>query len=105
MENVVLLEIIIGLILAQTLFLVVLIRAAISTLVEEIAQLDVSIAEALRSIVENVNLEGIEPVNPLQMMLMKLVEGHLASRPLEARVIPGRASDGKFKSEKPLSAD
>jgi len=105
MENVVLLEIIIGLILAQTLFLVVLIRAAISTLVEEIAQLDVSIAEALRSIVENVNLEGIEPPNPLQMLLMKLVEGHLASRPIEARVIPGRSADGKFKSEKPLSAD
>ena len=105
MENLVVLQALILLILAQTLFLVVLIRAAIAKVVDEIADLDGSIAEALKSIVENVNLEGIEPVNPLQMLLMKLVEGHLASRPLEARVIPGRASDGKFKSEKPLSAD
>ena len=105
MENLVLLQAVFVLILVQTLFLVLLMRAAMSKIVEEIELLDGNIAEALRSIVENVNLEGIEPVNPLQMLLMKLVEGHLASRPLEARVIPGRASDGKFKSEKPLSAD
>jgi hypothetical protein len=104
MENLVVLQAVILLILAQTLFLVVLIRAAIAKIVDEIETLDSSIAQALQSIVENVNLEGIEPVNPLQMLLMKLVEGHLASRPLEARVIPGRASDGKFKSEKPLKA-
>ena len=105
MENVVLLEIIIGLILAQTLFLVVLIRAAISTLVEEIAQLDVSIAEALRSIVENVNLEGIEPPNTGQMLVMKIIEAIIANKPIDARVIPERGSTGRFKSEKPLSAD
>jgi hypothetical protein len=105
MENLVLLQSIIVLILAQTLFLVLLIRAAMSKIVEEIELLDGNIAEALRSIVENVNLEGIEPPNPLQMLLMKLVEGHLTSRPIEARVIPGRSADGKFKSEKPLSAD
>jgi len=105
MENLVLLEVIIGAILLQTAFLVLLMRAAMSQIVEELGILDESIAQALRSIVENVNIEGIEPPNPLQMLLMKLVEGHLSSKPIDARVITQRAVDGKFKREKPLKAD
>ena len=105
MDDLVALQIIIGVILTQTLFMVVLIRAAIAKIVEEIEMLDVSIAEALRSIVENVNLEGVEPVTNAQMLVMKIIDGIIENKPIDARIIQERSPSGKFKPEKPLKAD
>ena len=63
---------------------------------EQIAILDGKIAEALRSTLENLPIGDIEPINPMQMMLMQIIQDNMAKNP--AKVV-NRDEQGLFTSE------
>lgn len=92
MEHLVIIGGLCGLVLLQILFT----RKAVQILRSDLVNLDESIAEAIKSIMENVNIEGIEQPNPLQMMLFELIKGHMSTKPQDLAVIE-RGADGKFK--------
>ena len=43
--------------------------------------LDAKIAEALKNTLENLPIGDIEPVNPMQMMLMQIIQDNIAKNP------------------------
>ncbi len=63
---------------------------------EQIAVLDAKLAEALRSTLENLPIGDIEPVNPMQMMLMQIIQDNMAKNP--AKVV-NRDDQGLFTAE------
>ncbi len=63
---------------------------------EQIAVLDAKIAEALRSTLENLPIGDIEPVNPMQMMLMQIIQDNMAKNPAK---IVNRDDQGLFTAE------
>ena len=80
---------------AQALYFTMLIRNALQILQNDMQTLDESLAEAIGTVMENVNLEGIETPNPLQMMLFELIKGGMERQPQDVAVIE-RNPDGKF---------
>jgi hypothetical protein len=86
--------IIIGFI-CQMIYFTMLIKNALNILQNDMELLDHSLAEAIKTVMENVNLEGVEAPNPLQMMLFELIKGKLDQRPQDLAVIE-RNPDGKF---------
>tara|TARA_Y100000296_G_scaffold30168_1_gene35126 strand:+ start:338 stop:553 length:216 start_codon:yes stop_codon:yes gene_type:complete len=63
---------------------------------QQIAALDAKIAEALRSTVENLPIGDIEPVNPMQMMLMQIIQDNMAKNPAK---IVDRDDKGLFTAK------
>lgn len=59
-----------------------------------IEDLDTTIAEAIKSIVES-GLSDFEPVNPIQAALAQMLTARLEQAPITATVLD-RAPDGKF---------
>jgi hypothetical protein len=60
--------------------------------------LDAKIAEALKNTVENLPIGDIEPVNPMQMMIMQLIQDNMAKNP--AKILE-RDDKGLFTAEDP----
>ena len=65
-------------------------------LARSIEELDRRLAEAIQNTVENLPIGGIEPVNPIQMMIMQMIQDNMAKNP--AKVIP-RDEKGLFTAE------
>lgn len=63
-----------------------------------IAELDEKLAMALKNTIENLPLGDIEPPNPMQMMLMQIIQDNMAKNP--AKVIP-RDDKGLFTANGP----
>ena len=63
---------------------------------EQMAILDAKLAEALTSTIQNLPLGDIEPVNPIQMMIMQMIQDNMAKNP--AKVI-NRDEQGLFTAE------
>lgn len=61
-----------------------------------IMELDAKLALALKSTIENLPLGDIEPVNPMQMMIMQLIQDNMAKNPAK---IMGRDEKGLFTGE------
>ena len=64
----------------------------------EVIGLDSRIAEAIKSIVESaasINIEGIEPPNPMQGLLMEMMRSRMAPPTVE---VIERDPTGRFKS-------
>jgi hypothetical protein len=61
-----------------------------------IEELDAKLALALKNTIENLPLGDIEPPNPMQMMLMQIIQDNMAKNP--AKVIP-RDDKGLFTAE------
>ena len=95
METLVVILAIILIVFVQMLYTTILIRNSIKILQNDMTNLDQSLAEAISTVMENVNLEGVEPPNPLQMMLFELIKGGLDRKPQDVAVIE-RNPDGKF---------
>ena len=71
-------------------------RWSMRFIAEQIAVLDAKIAEALRSTLENLPIGDIEPVNPMQMMLMQIIQDNMAKNPAK---IVNRDDQGLFTAE------
>ena len=67
-----------------------------------IMELDAKLAQALKSTIENLPIGDIEPVNPMQMMIMQLIQDNMAKNP--AKVIP-RDEKGLFTPESKLESE
>ena len=65
-------------------------------LARSVDELDRRLAEAIRNTVENLPIGDIEPVNPVQMMIMQLIQDNMAKNP--AKVIP-RDEKGLFTAD------
>ena len=63
---------------------------------EQMAILDAKLAEALTSTIQNLPLGEIEPVNPIQMMIMQMIQDNMAKNPAK---IVSRGPDGQFAPE------
>ena len=63
---------------------------------EQMAILDAKLAEALTSTIQNLPLGDIEPVNPIQMMIMQMIQDNMAKNPAK---IVSRTPDGQFAPE------
>ncbi len=63
---------------------------------EQMTILDSKLAEALRSTLEQLPLGDIPEVNPIQMMIMQLIQDNMAKNP--AKVVP-RNEQGLFTAE------
>ena len=61
-------------------------RWSIQFIAEQFQILDSKIAEALKTTVENLPIGDIDPVNPIQMMIMQLIQDNMAKNP--AKIIP-----------------
>ena len=59
-----------------------------------IDELDRRIAEAIQNTVQNLPIGDIEPVNPIQMMIMQMIQDNMAKNP--AKVMVNRDENGKF---------
>jgi len=53
---------------------------------DQMSILDEKLAHALKSTLEQLPLGDIEPVNPIQMMIMQLIQDNMAKNP--AKVLP-----------------
>ena len=53
-------------------------RLSLRFIAEQMANLDAQLAEALTSTIENLPLGDIPEVNPIQMMLMQLIQDNMA---------------------------
>ncbi len=73
-------------------------RWSIRFIAEQFQILDAKIAEALKNTVENLPIGDIEPVNPIQMMIMQLIQDNMAKNP--AKILP-RDEKGLFTVEDP----
>jgi len=72
---------------------------------ESIAALDYSLAEALKTTIENLPdalrnqlMPEIEPINPIQQIIAQMLQQKM-NPTIEATVIPSRSIDGKFESD------
>lgn len=73
-------------------------RWSIQFISEQFQILDSKIAEALTKTIENLPIGDIEPVNPVQMMIMQLIQDNMAKNP--AKVIP-KDEKGLFTAVEP----
>lgn len=73
-------------------------RWSIQFISEQFRLLDSKIAEALTKTIENLPIGDIEPVNPVQMMIMQLIQDNMAKNP--AKVIP-KDEKGLFTAVEP----
>ena len=96
---------IIALLIASIAFQFFSLRIQARMLRESIAALDYSIAEALKTTVENLPdalrnqlMPEVEPINPVQQIIAQMLQQKL-NAPIEATVIPSRSPDGKFESD------
>jgi len=71
-------------------------RWSLRFIAEQFAILDGKLAEALRSTIENLPIGDIEPVNPMQMMLMQIIQDNMAKNPAK---IVNRDEQGLFTAE------
>ena len=69
---------------------------------QQIAVLDANTAEALRSTLENLPIGDIEPVNPMQMMLMQIIQDNMAKNPAK---IVNRDEQGLFTAESNVESE
>ena len=81
----------------QIFLLILISREIVQKTGDFFIELDENIGLAFTKFGENVNLEGFEPPNPLQMMLLEMIKGHFDTKPIEAKVTPmDRDDSGKF---------
>ena len=92
METIVLGLGIIGVYLA----ILIQIRMVNFALASSVEELDRRIAEAIQNTVQNLPIGDIEPVNPVQMMIMQLIQDNMAKNP--AKIIQ-RDEKGLFTAE------
>lgn len=71
-------------------------RWSVRFIAEQFAHLDAKIAEALTKTLENLPIGDVEPVNPMQMMLMQIIQDNMAKNPAK---IVNRDDQGQFTSE------
>ena len=71
-------------------------RWSMRFIAEQMANLDAKLAQALASTLENLPLGDIEPVNPIQMMIMQMIQDNMAKNPAK---IVNRSPDGLFTAE------
>lgn len=64
----------------------------------QIQILDAQIANALKNTIENLPIGDIEPVNPMQMMLMQIIQDNMAKNP--AKLVE-RDDKGLFTAKDP----
>ena len=63
-------------------------------LARSVEELDRRLAEAIQNTVQNLPLGDVEPVSPIQMMIMQLIQDNMAKNP--AKVMINRDENGKF---------
>lgn len=73
-------------------------RWSIQFIAEQFAILDGKIAEAFKNTLENLPIGDVEPVNPMQMMLMQIIQDNMAKNP--AKLIE-RDEKGLFTATDP----
>ena len=73
-------------------------RWSLQFIAEQFQILDSKIAEALTKTIENLSIGDIEPVNPIQMMIMQLIQDNMAKNP--AKIIP-KDEKGLFTADEP----
>ena len=73
-------------------------RWSLQFIAEQFQILDSKIAEALTKTIENLPIGDIEPVNPIQMMIMQLIQDNMAKNP--AKIIP-KDEKGLFTADEP----
>jgi hypothetical protein len=71
-------------------------RWSVRFIADQFAILDAKIAEALTKTLENLPIGEIEPVNPIQMMIMQMIQDNMAKNP--AKVV-NRDEQGLFTAE------
>ena len=73
-------------------------RWSLQFIAEQFQILDSKIAEALTKTIENLPIGDIDPVNPIQMMIMQLIQDNMAKNP--AKIIP-KDEKGLFTADEP----
>ena len=73
-------------------------RWSIRFIADQFQILDAKIAEALKNTLENLPIGDIEPVNPMQMMLMQIIQDNIAKNP--AKLVE-RDDKGLFTAKDP----
>ena len=73
-------------------------RWSLQFIADQFQILDSKIAEALTNTIENLPIGDIEPVNPIQMMIMQLIQDNMAKNP--AKIIP-KDEKGLFTADDP----
>ena len=71
-------------------------RMSLRFIAEQMANLDAKLAEALTSTIQNLPIGDIPEVNPIQMMIMQMIQDNMASQPSK---IVNRAPDGQFAAK------
>jgi len=71
-------------------------RWSMRFIAEQMEMLDAKLAEALTSTIQNLPIGDIPEVNPVQMMIMQMIQDNMAKNP--AKII-NRAPDGQFAAE------
>ena len=73
-------------------------RWSIRFIAEQFQILDGKIADAFKSTLENLPIGDVEPVNPMQMMLMQIIQDNMAKNP--AKIVE-RDDKGLFTAKDP----
>ena len=73
-------------------------RWSIRFIADQFQILDAKIAEALKNTLENLPIGDIEPVNPMQMMLMQIIQDNIAKNPAK---LVDRDDKGLFTAKDP----
>ena len=96
---------IIALLIASIAFQFFSLRIQARMLRDSTAALDYSLAEALKTTIENLPdalrsqlMPEIEPINPIQQIIAQMLQQKM-NPTIEATVIPSRSIDGKFESD------
>ena len=77
-------------------------RWSMRFIAEQMANLDAKLAEALSSTIQNLPLGDIEPVNPIQMMIMQMIQDNMAKNPAK---IVNRDEKGLFSAKTESKAE
>jgi hypothetical protein len=71
----------------------------------EAAKLDENVAKAIQIVLEQVpDLSNVEPINPMQQLIMQLVQDRIKPPNLEVKEV-ARDSSGKFAQDTSLSTE
>ena len=73
-------------------------RWSIQFISEQFMILDEKIAQALKNTIENLSIGDVEPVNPMQMMLMQIIQDNMAKNPAK---LVDRDDKGLFTAKDP----
>ena len=73
-------------------------RWSIRFIADQFQILDAKIADAFKSTLENLPIGDVEPVNPMQMMLMQIIQDNMAKNP--AKIVE-RDDKGLFTAKDP----